>query len=306
MGTPSLLAAAFGLALLSPEAWWKGLERPRDHAVARGIAVLRAPLGQRVHVNGGRFVMGSTVGEMNHALELCRLEIYGGLCERRGPDFRAEGNAHEVTVSTFEIDRTEVTVEAYGRCVSAGACAPAAIPSGDARFDRPTLPVTFVRWNDAVAFCTWARGRLPTEAEWEYAARGSNGRIYPWGKVYNPHLCNHGAFAPDETDATDGFAWLAPVGSLRDGATPSGILDLAGNAAEWVNDFFEVDPEGHGYDGRPAVNPKGPQTGAFHVVRGGSFVSGAAWVRATARSALIDPRSAHVGFRCAYDVESSP
>jgi formylglycine-generating enzyme required for sulfatase activity len=314
------IVAAFGLALLLPdpaelptrkrsmraEAWWSGLGRPLESAPAWGVAVLRAPLASRVRVSGGRFVMGSTIGEMNHAMELCKREMYGQLCDHRGADFRAEGNAHEVSIFTFDIDRTEVTVEAYGRCVAAGACAPSGTPQGDARFDRPNLPVTFVRWNDAVAYCAWAGGRLPTEAEWEFAARGPGGRIYPWGRIYNPRLCNHGAFASDETDATDGFAFLAPVGSLPDGATPTGILDMAGNAAEWVSDFFEVDPEGHGYDGRPAVNPKGPPTGAFHVVRGGSFASGAAWVRAAARSTLIDPRSARVGFRCAYDVEGAP
>jgi formylglycine-generating enzyme required for sulfatase activity len=285
-----------------PDQWWTGLERAEAQAPARGVVALRVPPAARVHVSAARFVMGSTAAEMAYALELCKREMRGALCQREGFEFRSEGHAHEVTLSAYEIDRTEVTVGVYARCVAAGACDASRVPAGDPRFDRPSLPVTHVTWADAAGFCAWAGGRLPTEAEWELAARGSTGRAYPWGNVYNPRLCNHGAFAPDETDATDGFVWLAPAGSLPDGNTPAGVADMAGNAAEWVADFYEVDADGHGYPDGPVVDPRGPLSGAYHVVRGGSYLAGAAWVRAAARSTIINPRAAHVGFRCAYDV----
>jgi formylglycine-generating enzyme required for sulfatase activity len=199
------------------------------------------------------------------------------------------------------MDRTEVTVEAYGRCVSSGACAPAGFTAGDPRFDAPALPVVLVRWEDAQAYCTFARGRLPTEAEWEFAARGPRLREFPWGDTYNPRLANHGSLAPDSADLTDGFAGLAPVGSFPDGRTPEGLLDMAGNAAEWVSDFYSVTDRGFGYPPISIMNPKGPPTGSRHVVRGGSHADGAAWLRTAARTNIDDVRSPYVGFRCAYD-----
>jgi formylglycine-generating enzyme required for sulfatase activity len=280
-----------------------GLAAPTTHAQARGVIVLRPPVEGRVRVLGSTFRMGSTTLDLRRALALCQREVRSNLCDE---DFvtrplRAELVQHDVTVFTFDLDRTEVTVRAYRRCVEAGACAPPGIQPGDPRFDRPELPVTFVRWEDSVAFCTWAGGRLPTEAEWEYAARGIEGREFPWGDFYNAHLSNHGSFAQDETDATDGFSGLAPVGSFPDGATPLGLLDMAGNASEWVSDLWDVDDNGFGYPPASAVNPKGPANGVGHVLRGGSFADGAAWVRAAARGRMLDLRSPTTGFRCAYD-----
>ena len=125
------------------------------------------------------------------------------------------------------------------------------------------------------------------------------------GNFYNGHLCNHGALAADETDGSDGFVNLAPVGSFPDGATPLGVQDMAGNVAEWVQDLYDVDEENFGYPqtppGHPLINPKGPATGIGHVLRGGSFAEGAAWVRAAARGKMLPSRSPSVGFRCAYD-----
>jgi formylglycine-generating enzyme required for sulfatase activity len=294
---------------------------PVEQAQARGVVVLRPPLAGRVRIPTATFEMGSSAREMFGALRLCesptlsplpsKQSIYSAHCDSAEvkSELRFEGEVHEVTLAAFDLDRTEVRVADYARCVAAGQCvAPGFVP-GDARFDRPDYPVTLVRWEDAVAYCEWAGGRLPTEAEWELAARGVSRRIFPWGDDYDPRLSNHGSGGIpvandfDETDASDGFAYLAPVGSFPDGATPEGVLDLAGNVAEWVRDFAgDPDDNGYGYSSLPAVDPRGPLTGVYHVVRGGSYESSAAWLRSAARSEPVLPRRATVGFRCAADV----
>lgn len=289
------------------EPFWQGLGPSATSREANGVVALRLPVEGRVRITGGRFVMGSTEAEMQQAKLLCNKEPLGDLCEDGRLDYppgrflRAEGHAHEVTVSDFDLDRTEVTVASYARCVAASACSPPSFPPGDARYDRPTLPVTHVRWDDAVAYCAWVGGRLPTEAEWEHAARGHAGHTFPWGELYNPHLANHGTFSDDPTDARDGFVGLAPVGSFVDGATPTGLLDMAGNAAEWVYDWYDVDEEGFGYPRAARINPTGPVFGQGHVVRGGSFRSAAWALRTAARTFSPFAASRDVGFRCAYD-----
>jgi formylglycine-generating enzyme len=290
----------------SADAWWAGLDSATTRAPAAGVLELRTTPSGRVRVPGGTFVMGSTPAQMAHAIQLCEHEVLAtAVChaERFIAMVRAEGNAHPVTLPTFAIDRTEVTVAEYARCASAGACAPAEL-GGDVRFTSPDYPVTHVRWGDAQDYCRWTGGRLPTEAEWEYAARGPEEREFPWGNVYNPHLANHGAWAEDRTDATDGFVNLAPVGSFRDGATPQGLLDMAGNVSEWVADVLELDAAGRpvGYPGDAVVDPKPAATsGGFHVVRGGSFQDAPMWLRTAARDTTSAPRPAWVGFRCAAD-----
>ena len=295
---------------LPARAWWAGLDHVADRVPAHGVTVLRPPASGRVRVPGGSFVMGSTRDDLERAMELCRTEIFEALCAQARGLFLTEAHAHEVTISSFELDRTEVTVSEYSRCVAAEACQPPGFTPGDPRFDRPNLPVTAVRWEDASAYCTWSGGRLPTEAEWEFAARGPANRRFPWGDVYNPHLANHGAYANDLTDASDGFVGLAPVGSFPDGATPLGVLDMAGNVAEYVEDFFDLsDEEGFGYPAASQANPKGPTSGVYHTQRGGSYLSGAVWIRSAARGVRgmggategVLERSPSTGFRCAAD-----
>lgn len=287
------------------ETFWLGLlpHGPRAQ-VSSGIVVLRPPTEGRVRIAGGRFAMGSTPSEMQSAMELCRREPLGTKCgqvgDEAGPLVRAEGWAHDVTLAEFELDRTEVSVERYQRCVSASACTPPSFPAGDTRYDRPDFPVTHVRWDDAVAYCSWVGGRLPTEAEWEYAAQGRANHAFPWGDLYNPRLANHGMWAFDQSDARDGFIGLAPIGSFPDGATPTGLLDMAGNASEWVWDFYDRDDEGYGYGRGAQVNPKGPAFSPWgHAVRGGSYRNGSHEMRTAARRAS-SYAARDIGFRCAY------
>ncbi len=282
--------------------WWAGLDPPVERAPARGVQVLRLAVGGRVRIAGGSFTMGSSPADREEAMAECRKELLGSMCDARAvlEGFQAEAPTHEVFLSPYEIDKREVRVDEYLRCASAGACAAPGFSPGDPRFDRPSLPVTHVGWDDASAYCKWTGGRLPTEAEWEFAARGPSSRIYAWGEIYNPRVCNHGALAQDDTDGTDGFLGLAPVASFPDGATPLGIVDMAGNAAEWVSDFYDVDPTtGLGYPNASQINPTGPTTGAFHVVRGGSYLDGAAWMRAASRRRADGTGWPAVGFRCA-------
>lgn len=297
--------------------WYAALPARTAAPASGGIVALRLAPGGRARIPGGKFVMGSTPQEMVEAIQMCARETLSSFCTLEAANthwvvpqmIRAEGHAHEVTLADFDLDVTEVTVERYARCVSAGACSQPAYAMGDPRYDRPELPVTHVTWEDANSYCRWIGARLPTEAEWEFAARGRFNNTFPWGKIYNPRLSNHGSrisvfgtSSSDPTDATDGFAGLAPVGSFPDGATATGILDLAGNAAEWVFDVYDRDSQQFGYSRGAQINPRGPANGSEygHVVRGGSFESAAFMLRAASRYAMKG-YDHETGFRCASD-----
>lgn len=260
------------------------------------VLTLAAPGPEMVLIPTSTFTMGSTEEDVLLALTDCQKEPRGHQCE--ASQFADEMPVRRVTVSSFFIDRTEVSVAAYARCAALHRCEPLPLGEGARRFDRPTLPASLVTFHEAQAYCAFRGGRLPTEAEFERAARGETGRRYPWGNLYNSHAANHGRLAWTQTDASDGFAELAPVGSFPSGRTPEGILDLAGNVAEWVQDRYAPT-----YSESDLRNPKGPASssmGPARVIRGGSYENGAAWLRGASRAAA-DPgvRRPTIGFRCA-------
>ena len=257
---------------------------------------LRAPASPMIRVAAGTFVMGSTGDDVVSALLDCQREPGGDRCE---PNlFANEGALHRVTLSAFWLDRMEVTVGDYARCAAAGRCRALPLGEGARRFDRDRFPASLVTWDEARAYCEFRGARLPTEAEFERAARGLVGRRFPWGDLYNAHASNHGRLAWQATDASDGFAELAPVGSFAAGRTPEGFLDLAGNVSEWVADRYA--PE---YDEADAVDPQGPSianSAPARVVRGGSYRSAAPWLRGAAREPEeAGTRRPWIGFRCA-------
>ena len=240
----------------------------------RGTVVKR-PLEAMVPIRGGQFTMGASVELQSAALELCREEI--GVRNRVAcvrDVVESEGPQRKVFLSPYSIDRVEVSVAAWRTCVQAGACSPAPLAVADERFLKPSLPITSVTWGEAAAYCAWRGGRLPTEAEWERAARGTDGRVWPWGNVLKPNAFNHGRFAgPDDAgsdfialirpDASDGATFLSPVGAHPDGASPDGIYDMAGNVMEWTSDYYR--PESP--QSSSVVNPHGPDAGAMRSLR---------------------------------------
>jgi formylglycine-generating enzyme required for sulfatase activity len=201
----------------------------------------------------------------------------------------AEYPEREITMSGFQIDRTEVTNADYARCVQAKACDPTPYME-DAKLGQLDHPVVGVTWIDAERFCQWVKRRLPTEAEWEYAARGTDLRKWPWKGVFDPKKTNSGQDG-------DFHGATAPVGAYTEGESPFGVLNMAGNAAEWTADFFE--PTWYGTSDQ-TTNPKGPERGRERVVRGGSYRDPSHLVRVSARVPKAPTESDNtIGFRCA-------
>jgi formylglycine-generating enzyme required for sulfatase activity len=221
-------------------------------------------------------------------------------CDSSNPAETCSSNEqplHTVTLDAYYIDKYEVTNARYKACVDAGGCtAPGSVNSSTRRpyYSTSTYadyPVVWVTWDQASAFCAWAGGRLPTEAEWEKAARGSSDtRKYPWGDS-----------APDCTKTN---YWPLPacvgdtsrVGSYPSGASPYGVMDMAGNVWEWVNDRYGSDY----YSVSPGVNPQGPATGSWRVLRGGSWSYDGFNVRSADRGYFLPGNwgSDGGGFRC--------
>lgn len=226
-----------------------------------------------------------------------------------------ERPVHMVDLDAFYMDKYEVTVSLYAKFLKA------------TRHDTPpnwTLmnqmyhqnrPVTFVDWDDANSYCHWAGKRLPTEAEWEKAARGTDGRLYPWGDEAPDKLRARWPFVGEEIECHTGclrkppwedFSWLSLVGSLELGKSPYGIFDLAGNVWEWVSDWYD---EAY-YEASPSGNPKGPERGTYKILRGGKYhgAQHSAYVKSMSKEDLQSSSRDYVkksyrnyrsGFRCA-------
>jgi len=262
-----------------------------------------------VLIPAGDFLMGSPAGA-------------GG--------FDDESPQRLVYLSPFWIDRREVTNGAYERFVRATGHRPPANPNPAATLwehGAPLAgiadhPVVNVSWDDALAYCRWAGKRLPTEAEWEKAARGTDGRRYPWGDAWDPSRANSASYWVGRTvEFKDREDWLdfwvrgegariakergvkgevltLPVGSLPAGASPYGPLDMAGNASEWVADWYEP----YAYLKAPPADPQGPDGVLLKVVRGGSWLKPAKSMRTTDRDyGFPADRASGTGFRCARD-----
>lgn len=216
----------------------------------------------------------------------------------------SEKPAGMVTVRPFYIDINEVTVKRYTACVQAGGCE-APWNGGECNYgeaDRGAYPINCVTWDDARRFCAWEGRRLPSEAEWEKAARGTDGRRYPWGNeepdADGVYRANYGEGLTKILWMRDQWEYDAPAGFFSRWPSPYGCNDMAGNVAEWVADWW-VDS----YEGLSTDNPRGPDSGNQHVVRGGSFREYRQRIRTSARGYhYTDFMDSNVGFRCAADV----
>ncbi|MGB0383713.1 MAG: SUMF1/EgtB/PvdO family nonheme iron enzyme [Ardenticatenaceae bacterium] len=228
----------------------------------------------QVYVPEGHFLMGSVPGD-------------------EGAD-DDELPQRSVKLDAFWIDQVEVTNGMYAACVAAGECGRPKVnrsSSRDSYFDDPeysNYPVIEVSWHEADTYCRWARRRLPTEAEWEKAARGTDGRTYPWGN--DPPTSDLLNFNRNVGDSTK-------VGRYPNGASPYGGLDMGGNVWEWTADWYDADY----YKNAPSENPTGPDNGTLRAARGGSwYTNEARWLRAGDRG-KNDPARGYAtnGVRCA-------
>jgi eukaryotic-like serine/threonine-protein kinase len=236
-----------------------------------------------VFVPAGEFIMGSEMGDAD------------------------EKPAHSVYLDAFYIDMHEVTNAHFRLCVDAGACLPPVKVSSSTRasyYDNPAFdgfPVMYVSWDMAQAHCAWRGAKLPSEAQWEKAARGTDGRTYPWGEGIDCQRANY--YRQQGTEFIACVGDTTRVGVYESGQSPYGAYDMTGNVWEWVADWYGASY----YRESPSSNPAGPESGSARVVRGGAWQFSDFSVRA-ARRYWFNPANAleNVGFRCARPVESEP
>jgi len=279
---------------------------------------------EMVFVPSGTFLMGSSDKQLDKAMDDCKKMYQGARDCQRHLYSNQEQPQHEVYLDAFWIDKTEVTnaqfckfLNVKGNQTTNGVkwFEPGAghrkviyghIQEIDGVFAPNTgyenYPVIEASWYGAKAYCNWIGGRLPTEAEWEYSAKGKSNNIYPWGNEFNGNLVNYrdSTFNFDnlgkDTAFTDGHPQWGPVGSYPLGASWCGALDMAGNVHEWVSDWYADDY----YSNSQKLNPKGPGNGTLKIGRGGSWYDPRWHVRCSYRKVLT-PSSARmhwIGFRC--------
>jgi len=307
-----LLLAAL-LLVGGPAAVWPG--QPPE-AAALGSRWLRpADRMPMVYVPAGEFVMGLDEADLRFAMVLCAR--HNPSCHLCDPErdacrldwFKDALPAHRVALDAFWMDQTEVTTAQYARCVRAGACTPpekSSLYTNQAYYGNPAYsryPVLHVTWEQASAYCAWVGGRLPTEAEWEYAARGPQATRFPWGDEFDGarvNYCDAGCWFSWRDDAVnDGYADTAPVGNYPAGASWCGALDLAGNLWEWVADWYAEDTYAHVSSQEPLRNPVGPPSGEARVLRGGSWGVEPVYTNSAYRwHAYPDRSKIYWGFRC--------
>ncbi|MCP4543349.1 MAG: formylglycine-generating enzyme family protein [Chloroflexi bacterium] len=230
-----------------------------------------------VYVPGGEFEMGSDDGESD------------------------EQPVHSVPLDDFWMDRTEVSNAQYARCVDARVCqAPTMCYEGEPTYEdasKADHPVICVDWRGAQAYCEWAGGQLPTEAQWEYAARGPDGKTYPWGYTFDGtrlNFCDANCpYGHKNTEYDDGYERTSPVDDFESGASWYGALNMAGNVWEWTSSLYQDYPY-QASDGR-----KDPTLSDPRVLRGASWYNLSSDTYSAYRSGQVpDDRHDDVGFRC--------
>jgi len=266
-----------------------------------------------VLVPAGAFWMGSAAEDIQVRVDECQRTVKPENRAKCGEWFADEGPQRQVFLDAFYIDRYEVTNARFEKFVAANAYRTTAeaegwgwvlqqkngasqwerlkgatwrTPGGPGTAAAATHPVVQVSWYDAEAYCRWASKRLPTEAEWEKAARGVDGRRYPWGEDWNPSRAN----------GDMGVKTTRPVGGYPAGASPYDVHDLTGNVFEWVADWYDASFYRKGQD----RNPAGASSGEQRVLRGGGWHSRPIALRVASRgSGMPDFRYNYTGFRCA-------
>lgn len=228
---------------------------------------------EMVLIPGGPFVRGTNVGGFD------------------------EQPAREILLDPFQIDRYEVTNYHYGQFAAATghrkAGPPARYAKNVSKMRGPNQPAVYISWDDAQAYCQWKGKRLPTEAEWEKAMRGVDGRLWPWGNADQPNGANWAR-------VNDGYEVAASVGAFQSDVSPFGVADGAGNVMEWVEDWYAENY----FKESPDRNPPSPEHGVYRVLRGGGYTTAGADVRITSRSKMVpDFRDETIGFRCAKSAE---
>ena len=264
------------------------MEEEKAEAVVKEDYVDEKSGAEMIYIPAGSFLLGSDLN----------VDYYASP-EEESPQLR-------VYLDGYWIGKTEVTNGQYLKCVEAGVCDQSTYMSIYNR-DLENNPLTYVTWDQAERFCSWIGGHLPTEYEWEKAARGTDGRIYPWGEE-EPSLENDLANVPNYVNE-EGYGYdLFPVGSFPNGQSPYGLMDMAGNVWEWTStwyslNYYETLAAEEEISGSVVKNPRGPENGSSQVIRGGSAAATEvnnypSYMRAANRSYLNMSSSYYVGFRC--------